>query len=77
MTCENEKRETDPNFCCSGGDFGHANDCIIIKILHVVGCELDCLLARVQNGLTIPPNIIEIMREIIRQNEINQEVSVL
>ena len=73
--CESERRETDDNCCCSGGDHGHTNDCIIIKTLHTTTHELDCLLARVQNGLPLTPKIRAIMNEIIRQDEINQGLS--
>jgi len=72
ITCENEKRETGSEFCCSGGDFGQTNGCIINKTLNAAGHELDCLLARVQNGLTLTPFLREVMFEILKQDEINE-----
>jgi hypothetical protein len=44
------------------------------KTLEVMACELDCFLARVQNGLDLPPFIIEIMTEIVKQDEINKRL---
>ena len=70
-TCEEERRYTESGFCCGGP--GHTNTCLINKTLITISYELDCFLARVQNGLPVPPNIIEIMYQIIKQNEINEK----
>ena len=69
-SCEQEKRETDSEFCCDGP--GHTNQCLTDKTLEVMSCELDCFLARVQNGLRLTDFIRGIMIEIIKQDEINQ-----
>jgi len=62
-------QETDPEFCCEGP--GHTNSCVN-KTLTVMYYELECFLICVQNGLPVPPNIIELIYEIIKQNEINK-----
>lgn len=71
----NMMKKADPEFCCDGP--GHTNAllmCLINKTLDVMSWELDCFLARVQYGLAVSPYIIEVMREIIRQDEINKKV---
>ena len=68
--CEEEKIKTE-SICCSRP--GHTNRCLINKTLVTIHYELDCFLARVQNGLPVPPDIIEIMYNIIKQNEINEK----
>jgi len=69
-TCERNRREEDSEFCCDGP--GHTNTCLINKTLVTIYYELDVFLARIQNGLFIPPDIIELMYEIIKQNAINE-----
>src|SRR5215469_8252903 len=69
--CEEEKRKVDSEFCCDGPV--HTNTCLINKTLDVMSWELDCFLARVQNELAVRPYIIEIMREVIRQDGINKK----
>jgi hypothetical protein len=43
----------------------------------LVGCELDCLLARIQNGIPLAPQIRAIIEEILKQNEIDQRVRIM
>ena len=68
--CEEEKIKTE-SICCRVP--GHTNRCLINKTLVTISYELDCFLARVQNGLPVPPDIIEIMYNIIKQNELNEK----
>jgi hypothetical protein len=68
-TCERERHIE--SICCGGP--GHTNRCLMNKTCITLYYELDCFLARVQNRLPVPPDIIEIMYKIIKQNEVNEK----
>jgi hypothetical protein len=68
--CERKMQETDEESSCEGP--GHTNSCVINKTLTVMYHELELFLIRVQNGLFVPPDIRELMIEIMKQNEINE-----
>jgi CBS domain-containing protein len=62
-TCmEERKRETE----CDQS--GHTDVCIKNKFLIGVFNQLDCLLAFVESGMTVPDDILDIMHEIMEQD---------
>ena len=69
-SCVETKQKMNPDFGCGGPP--HTDRCMMDKILAIMYNELDLFLSRVQNGLSVPDDIKEIMQEIIRQDEANQ-----